>query len=474
MLFCSQQFLLFFLAVFVLYWAVPRHAFRIYLLLVASFIFYATWNEWLAVLIVISTTADYLIARAMDACARRRVRQALLSFSILGNVGILCYFKYANFFLRSLEDGLKMAGANSSLPVLSVILPIGISFYTFEAISYSVDVYRRKIRPEKNLAHFMLFILFFPHLIAGPIVRGSDFLPQIRRKKRWNWLRLNAGLQLFLQGMFKKLVIADRMAMLTDPVFANPEAFRTDILWAAALAYAIQVFCDFSGYTDMARGTAHLLGYRLAINFNMPFLARNIAEFWRRWHISLSSWLRDYVFIPLGGSRRSRWFTCCNLLIVMTLGGLWHGAAWPFVVFGVIQGVWLGLHRLFREWAERRPQLSALLQTQAGTALCVAGTFVTFCCTLVVFRAPTLSAGRAMLAGMFRHANGLREPINLFSIAVLAGAVALGHWLGATGRARRWLDAIPATARGAAYGFCMSVALLLTPDSGKSFIYFQF
>jgi alginate O-acetyltransferase complex protein AlgI len=476
MLFCSQKFLIFFLVVFALYWSVPGRRTRVYLLLAASFVFYASWNHWLAVLIVASTTMDYLIARRLDASARPRERKALLTLSILFNLGVLCYFKYANFFLQSLADALRSGGASASFPLLSVVLPIGISFYTFEAISYTVDVYRRKIRAERSLAHFMLFILFFPHLIAGPIVRGSDFLPQVRRPKRWNWVRVNVGVQLFLLGMFKKLAVADRLALLVDPVFADPGAYSGPLLWVAALAFAVQVYCDFSGYTDMALGCAHLLGYRLNGNFNLPYLAANIAEFWRRWHITLSSWLRDYLFIPLGGSKGGRWKTCRNLVIVMALGGLWHGAAWPYVAFGVIQGLWLSLHRGFREFARSRPWLDGPLQTRAGTALRVAATFLTFCCTLVVFRNDTLTNGALMLSRMFSfHPLGqAAAPANLVTIACLATAVAIGHWLAWGGRWRALLGWLPSPVRGAGYAAVMSLALLLTPDTGKVFIYFQF
>ncbi len=475
MLFCSQQFLLFFLVVFSLYWAMPWQRGRVYLLLIASFVFYASWNEWLAVIIVVSTTLDYSIARGMDACARPRLRRLLAASSIVFNLGILCYFKYANFFLRSLEEALRAGGASASFPLLSVILPIGISFYTFEAISYTIDVYRRKMAAEKSLAHFMLFILFFPHLIAGPIVRGSDFLPQVRRKKHWNWLRINLGVQLFLLGMIKKMMIADRLAMLTDPVFADPGAYRGVILWVAAITYTIQIYCDFSGYSDMALGTAHLLGYRLAINFNMPFLARNIAEFWRRWHISLSSWLRDYLFIPLGGSRGGRWATCRNLLIVMGLGGLWHGASWTFVVWGLAMGVCLSVHRLFREFAETRPALTSWLESRAGTILRVGMTFLTVACAFVVFRSSSLSSSATMLQGMFQlKPLGRGEPLNLVSIACMLTIVAMGHWLAVRGGWRGAFDRVPAVVLGSFLAIAMTLVLILTPDSGKAFIYFQF
>jgi alginate O-acetyltransferase complex protein AlgI len=474
MLFCSQQFLIFFLAVFALYWLTPWQQGRIYLLLVASFIFYATWNKWLAILIVASTTMDYLIARRLDASQRIPERKALLTLSIVFNLGVLCYFKYANFFLKSLEEALNAGGAQASFPLLSVILPIGISFYTFEAISYTVDVYRRKIAAERNLAHLMLFILFFPHLIAGPIVRGSDFLPQVRRKKRWNWQRMSIGVQLFLLGMIKKLAIADRMALVSDPVFAHPELFKSQVVWLAVFAYAVQIYCDFSGYSDMALGCAHLLGYRLAINFNMPYLATNIAEFWRRWHMSLSSWLRDYLFIPLGGSRGSRSRTCRNLLIVMTLGGLWHGASWNFVVWGLSLGVWLSLHRLFRGYAEARPGLNTALQTPAGTVLRTALTFIGVCCTWVLFRSPTLAHAGVMFHQMCIPLHGLGTPMSQSSTLTMMALVILGHWLGHNNRWRRLFEATPAALLGVALAVGMSLALVLAPDSGKAFIYFQF
>ncbi|HZY90968.1 MAG TPA: MBOAT family O-acyltransferase, partial [Gemmataceae bacterium] len=317
MLFCSAQFAAFFAVVFLAYWALPWRRPRVWLLLAASFYFYACWNHWLALLVGLSTAGDYLLARGMDATAVSWRRRALLGVSLVGNLGLLCYFKYANFFLRSLEGALGAAGASASLPVLRVILPVGISFYTFEAINYTVDVYRRKVPAERDLGNFLLFITFFPHLVAGPIVRARDFLPQARRPKRWSWPRAQLGLQLFVLGLLKKLAVADRMALFTDPVFASPGQYSTGATWLAVLGYALQIYCDFSGYSDMALGCAHLLGYKLARNFDLPYLSANVSEFWRRWHISLSTWLRDYLFIPLGGSRGGRWRTCRNLLLTM-------------------------------------------------------------------------------------------------------------------------------------------------------------
>jgi alginate O-acetyltransferase complex protein AlgI len=474
LLFTSHHFLFFFTAVFAAYWALPWHRARVWLLLAASFAFYASWNRWLACLIVLTTTVDYFLARAIEASRSVPLRRLLLAANVVGNLGLLCYFKYVNFFLDSLGQALRLLGAEASLPVLSVLLPIGISFYTFEALNYMIDVYRGHVRAERSLPNFMLFILFFPHLVAGPIVRARDFLPQIRRRKHWSWLRAQVGAQYLLLGLFKKLAIADRMALFADPVFADPESYRSGAVWVAALAYALQVYCDFSGYSDMALGTAHLLGYRLSINFNLPYLAPNIADFWRRWHISLSTWLRDYLFIPLGGSRKGPARSALNLLITMTLAGLWHGASWNFVLFGLVHGCWLAGHQFFRGWCRGRPRLSALLETGAGTALRVAGTFGFFCLTLVIFRAPGVASAFSMLRRMFVPGLGLSAPLHLSGWALTLAVVALGHWLGAGERWKRLLDRLPAPSLGVGYAALLMLLLVLAPSTGQAFIYFQF
>jgi alginate O-acetyltransferase complex protein AlgI len=338
MLFVTQKFLVFFLIVFAAYWAIPWNRPRVWLLLVASYYFYFCFNQWLALVVATSSVADYLIARGMDRAPRSSwLRPGLLVFSLVMNLGLLCYFKYVNFFLDSLYSVAGYTPGRDDF--LEVVLPIGISFYTFEAINYTVDVYREKIRAERNLDYFLLFILFFPHLVAGPIVRASDFLPQVARPKRLTWTRFTVGGRQIVLGLFKKMVVADRMALLVDPVFANSGQYETAVVWMAAVAYSIQIYCDFSGYSDIALGTARLLGYRLAINFAMPFAATDIGMLWRRWHISLSTWIRDYIYIPLGGNRGSFVRTSANLLVAMTLCGLWHGANWTFVVWGALNGV---------------------------------------------------------------------------------------------------------------------------------------
>ncbi|HET6881065.1 MAG TPA: MBOAT family O-acyltransferase [Pirellulales bacterium] len=473
MLFCSEKFLVFFTLVFALYWATPWHRLRTWLLLGASFYFYASWNQWLALIIGVSTTIDYFVARGMQSSESLRIRKLLLSVTIIGNLSLLCYFKYANFFLHSVEEALHAVGSTAALPVLQVILPIGISFYTFEAINYGVDVYRRRVPAERNLAHFMLFITFFPHLVAGPIVRARDFLPQIRQRKHWDWARLQLGAEFFLMGMFKK-VVADRMAMFADPVFANPEQYRTTAAWLAVLAYALQIYCDFSGYTDMALGSAHMLGFKLAKNFNMPYASANISEFWRRWHISLSSWLRDYLFIPLGGSRGTSWQTNRNLLITMTLGGLWHGASWTFVIWGVMHGVVLIGHRYFRAFCEARPRLDAVLLTPPGTALRIALTFFTVSIAWIFFRATTFTTATVMLGRMFTAQQGLGPPMAKESLWVLTAVIVAAHVFALSGVWKKWSLRMPAPILGMSYAVLLTLTLVLAPDAGKAFIYFQF
>lgn len=474
MLFCSQAFFVFFIVVFVVYWMLPWQRGRVWLLLIASFYFYASWNRWLAALIGLSTAIDWCLARGIQASSVPRIRRLLLIINLVGNLSLLCYFKYANFFLESLEHALNSMGASASIPLLSVILPVGISFYTFEAINYMVDVYRGKVQAEKNLANFMLFITFFPHLVAGPIVRARDFLPQINRPKHWDWARLQLGARYFLMGLFKKLAIADRMAAFVDPVFADPAAYRSVAIWLAVFAYALQIYCDFSGYTDMALGTAHMLGYKLAQNFNMPYLAANISDFWRRWHISLSTWLRDYLFIPLGGSRGGRWLTCRNLFLTMTLGGLWHGASWTFVIWGVLHGLLLIGHRFFRESVERWPGLENFLHSFAGKSLAMGLTFLTVCFTWIFFRATTLEGALTFLGRMFSGGGGLSEPVPASGLLITYLVVALCHFLTANGFWSRWADRLPGPVLGFGYSGVLLLALMLAPSTGIPFIYFQF
>jgi len=476
--FQTQGFLLFFLVVAAAYWLLPRrwNTARVWLLVVASFHFYAAWNASLALLVTATATLDYLFARGMDATDRRGSKRALMWCSILMNLGVLAYFKYRGFFLNELHDLLTALGGNpdfKTLSPLNILIPFGISFYTFEAISYAVDVATGKIRAERRLSHFLLFILFFPHLVAGPIVRAGDFLRQAHRVKRWNWVRVQVGVQFFLLGLFKKLAIADRMAVFSDPVFQNPEQYNTSALWLAVLAYALRIYADFSGYSDMAVGTAHLFGIRLTQNFNMPYLSANITEFWRRWHISLSTWLRDYLYIPLGGSRCGPVRRTFNLMVTMLLGGLWHGANWPYVIWGGLHGLMLVIHKQFAGYAKARPVLDGLLQSGPGTALRVVFTF--FCVSLCwVFFRPELHESLVMLGRMFTIHDGLTLPLHNRSLWYTVLFVLACHLLVARGL-WQWVWArTPPAAAGFGYAVTLTAAMVLAPEQGQSFIYFTF
>jgi alginate O-acetyltransferase complex protein AlgI len=474
MLFCSTEYVLFLTAVLAVYWAMPWARLRVLLLLAASIYFYASWSAELAVLVLATSMLDYGLARAIEAVASPLGRRLLLLTSLTCNVGILVYFKYANFFLASLEQALTAAGAQASFPVLRILAPIGISFYTFEAISYVVDVYQRKIKAERNPLHFLLFITFFPHLVSGPIVRGRDFLPQIKRPKKWSWPRAHLGLSLLAFGLFKKMGIGDRMALYVEPVFEHPELFRTPAIWGAMVAFTVQLYCDFSGYSDMALGAAHLLGYKLTVNFRMPYLATNVSDLWRRWHISLSTWIRDYLFIPLGGSRCSPWRTNMNLVIVMTLGGLWHGANWGFVVWGLLHGIFLVVHRGFQSWCKPRPAVSAWLVTIPGTFLRWLLTVGSFLLALVFFRARTLNEALTVLEGMFLPRGGLNTMMTRQNLIVLTLLVLVGHLLGAARIWPRLRPHLPTAAIGACYATLVVTALVLAPKVSQAFLYFQF
>ncbi|MGL6072880.1 MAG: MBOAT family O-acyltransferase [Fimbriiglobus sp.] len=477
--FQTEGFLLFFVVVAGLYWFIPRkwNSARVWLLVIASFHFYAAWNASLAFLVTATATLDYFLARGIGAVERRRLKQAIMIVSIAMNLGVLAYFKYRGFFVNELHDMLTWLGGDpsySKLSPLNVLIPFGISFYTFEAISYAVDVYRGKVKPERSLPHFMLFILFFPHLVAGPIVRAGDFLRQAHRIKRWNWVRVQVGVQFVLLGLFKKLAIADRMALFCDPVLANPAEHNAVALWLGVLAYAFRIYADFSGYSDMAVGTAHLFGFKLTQNFLMPYLSPNVSEFWRRWHISLSTWLRDYVFIPLGGSRGSAWATDRNLMITMLLGGLWHGSTWSYVVWGGLHGAMLIAHRHFRTFAEARPRLNALLASKLGT---IYRTLLTFSCVSLcwVFFRPDLDKAWIILQRMFTFAlDGNTLPLHNRSLWYTVLFVLICHLLATSG----WWDRIwartPPAIQGYGYALTLSVAMLLAPESGQTFIYFTF
>ncbi len=468
MLFPTAAFLGFFAVVFPVYWAIRPHRLRMLWLLLASGAFYMSWNPWLILLILFSASADYVAALLIERSPSAAWRRTLLVGSISVNLGLLFFFKYANFFLDSTYRVLGLFDATLSRPALDIILPLGISFYTFETISYVVDVYRGRTRAARDPLDYALFILFFPHLVAGPIVRPRDFLPQLRRPKRLDWDRVYLGARLFILGFFKKCIIADHLGeLVVDPVFADPAAFGSSAAWLGVLAYAVQIYGDFSGYSDMGIGLAHSLGFKLPVNFHYPYLSANVAEFWRRWHISLSSWLRDYLFIPLGGSRGGTARTYRNLIVVMLLGGLWHGANWTFVVWGLYHGVLLALHRAL-PWP--RALGSALLRP-----VCVVTTFVAVCAGWVFFRAPTFGDAGTILARMAWPTDGAALARGPALLVVLSLALTLaGHTLGTRVDLLRAERRLPAPVMGAGLALLLALGMVLFPEGGRTFIYFQF
>lgn len=340
MLFNSLHYL-FFLPIVVAFYFLLAHKYRWILLLAASYYFYMCWKFEYAFLIMASTLIDYYAGIQMGKCKEQRQRKKFLLLSILVNVGLLFAFKYFNFFNEQVRGLFDHFNIFYDVPLFDVLLPVGISFYTFQTLSYSIDVYRGVRTPEKHLGIFALYVSFFPQLVAGPIEKSTTLLPQLREEKSFNYTLAVSGLKLILWGFFKKLVVADRLAIYVDFVFANTSEHSGLTIIAAAIFFSFQVYCDFSAYSDIAIGTARIMGYKLSDNFKRPYLSRSMQEFWQRWHITLMSWFRDYLYIPLGGNRvsKSRWYL--NIMIVFAISGLWHGADWTFIGFGSIHGIYL-------------------------------------------------------------------------------------------------------------------------------------
>lgn len=468
MLFTQPIFFAFFALVFAAFWLEKHHRRRKLWLLIASYLFYAAWDGRFLILIVASTAVDYWVGRALPHISSPSTRRVWLYLSVGFNLGILGFFKYFNFFIEQASGLLALFGIRFEDPALHIILPVGISFYTFQTLSYSytIDVYRRRLEPVESPLDFALFVGFFPQLVAGPIVRAADFLPQLRSSPRWQTVAVERCSWLFLIGFVKKACIADQVAPYVDRVFAHPELYTAGSMWIAVLLYAIQIYGDFSGYSDMAIACAGLLGYDLGRNFAFPYLASSLSDFWRRWHISLSSWLRDYLYIPLGGGRGPRWRVHRNLLLTMVLGGLWHGAAWTFVLWGAWHGLALIGHRV---WQQARPASDSPWR-RAG------GTLSTLYCVLIgwiFFRAQNLGDIVVLLKGFifFQDSGPLTlDPRLSMWIVVLTPL----HWLGSRTPLDLRLAALPRWSFACAYGAAAALALAFVPLRSAPFIYFQF
>jgi alginate O-acetyltransferase complex protein AlgI len=340
MLFNSLEFAVFLPIVFAIYWACKRNLkLQNFIILISSYVFYGWWDWRFLGLIMLSTVVDYFIGKRLDDTEIRSQRKLLLYSSLAFNLGILAYFKYFNFFIDNFSSAFTLLGSQIEVDRLSIVLPVGISFYTFQTLSYSIDIYQRKIKHTNNFIAFSAFVAFFPQLVAGPIERASHLLPQFKNKRKFLYGIGADGLRQILWGLFKKIVIADRCAIIANDVFANYADYNASTLIIGAVAFSFQIYGDFSGYSDIAIGTSKLFGFNLMTNFKTPYFSRNIAEFWNRWHISLSTWFRDYVYIPLGGSRMGVNKTILNVLIVFTISGFWHGANWTFIVWGLVNGL---------------------------------------------------------------------------------------------------------------------------------------
>ncbi|MCX8064005.1 MAG: MBOAT family protein [Candidatus Hydrogenedentes bacterium] len=348
MLFNSLHFAIFFPIVVVGYFLLPNRVRWIWLL-IASYYFYMAWIPIYVLLLIATTTISYISGLLIHKSKAENSRKLLLWGSIIINLGILFIFKYYNFFIDTIEIIYSTLGYQLILPYSKLLLPIGISFYTFQAISYIVDVYRKEVEPEKHLGIFALYVSFFPQLVAGPIERASSLIPQLKKESSFDFERISEGLKIMAWGLFKKVVVADRLGYISSYVFANPQAHEGPGLLLAMFFSSWQIYCDFSGYSDIAVGSAKVLGINLIQNFETPYFSSSFPELWRRWHISLMNWFRDYVFFPLGGSRFGVWQTCRNLLIVFTLSGLWHGANWTYVFWGFLMGLCLIMSLLTRD-----------------------------------------------------------------------------------------------------------------------------
>jgi alginate O-acetyltransferase complex protein AlgI len=439
MVFTSWAFVVFFAIVLAALWAVRGRTMRQLVLLIASCVFYAWWKPVYLLLLLTPSVIDYWCALAVEATEDPKRRKFWVTFSIVTNIALLAYFKYTNFFLANLYEAL-----GKRFEPLDIILPVGISFYTFKTLSYTIDVYRREIKACRSLWQYSMFVTYFPELVAGPIVRASIFLPQMRRSLRPSWARAEIGLQVILLGVTKKLFVADRLSVFVDAIFANPAAFSPFTVASAVVAYSLQIYCDFSGYSDIAIGVSKIIGFDLPENFNMPYISTSVVEFWRRWHMTLSQWLRDYLYIPLGGNRHGRLNTYRNLMLTMGLGGLWHGASWNFVLWGLLHGTALAVNHWWTRDYKPVKKGAAELTSLPWKMLSWLFTYWFVCITWVFFRSANFESTQIILRKLFlvdrAGIDWFYSPLFMI-LPIVVGAHALGIL------ARRRQDAVSSTSK---------------------------
>lgn len=481
MSFVTPEFLVLFSVVVPLYYALP-YRLASPLLLAASYVFYMYWNAVYVLILLFTTICDYYLAKLIFRTSQAGRKRFYLCLSIFMNLGVLFFFKYTNFFSSSVQSMIHALGLPYHMPQVDVILPIGISFYTFQELAYTLDVYRGVLKPEDRFDIFSLFIVFFPHLIAGPIVRAPSMLPQFRVKQPFREDYVIEGLQLILWGAFKKVVIADRLAIYVNEVYGHPSQYSGPILIVATLFFAFQIYCDFSGYSDLAIGTAKVLGFQLPTNFRQPYFSRSIGEFWRRWHISLSTWFKDYVYIPLVKGQASARLRRLHIMTVFLLSGLWHGANWTFVIWGGLHGLAMLAEHLSprrvggsRWWPFGR--LNPTLVTGIKTSL----TFTFVCFAWIFFRAASLSDAWYILTHLFTEPRGwpgvgrpFGEPGELQLSVILLLILLVVDAVDARWGLNRVLDMAPRAVRWAVYYAGAIGVIWLGIWGGQEFIYFQF
>ena len=471
MLFNSWEFAVFLLVVLALYWSLNWRAQNVFLVL-ASYFFYGWWDWRFLSLLLISTVVDYFASHRIAASETESRRRGYLLLSLGVNLGILGFFKYFNFFAGSLQEAASLFGWGLDSFTLRVLLPVGISFYTFQTMAYTIDVYRGRQAPAKDWLSFGLYVCYFPQLVAGPIERAQHLLPAFENPRSVPRTALRGGVQLMLIGYFKKVAIADAVAPHVNEIFTEPGTFGAPALMLGVILFALQIYGDFSGYSDIARGVSRLLGIELMVNFRQPYLAENITDFWRRWHISLSTWLRDYLYIPLGGNRRGRWRTSINLFITMGLGGLWHGASWNFVIWGLLHGVYLSVHKLWTRFRGEAAPESTLWSRAPARLLTLAAVGVGW----VFFRAPTLPTAIQYLTGMLNYTSLQMPSMELVVTTTFYGALVLllDTPMYRLNNEMLFTDRHSWIVRGLAYAGMIWILVFVGESGARPFIYFQF
>jgi alginate O-acetyltransferase complex protein AlgI len=483
MLFNSLDFAVFFPIVFMLYWLVFNKSLgmqNVFILMV-SYLFYGWWDWRFLFLIAFSSCVDFLVSRRMDISTDERSRKHLLWLSLGVNLGLLGFFKYFNFFSESFAEAFTLFGQQLYPYTLKIILPVGISFYTFQTLSYTIDVYHRRLKPTDDVLKFFAFVSFFPQLVAGPIERAKDLLPQFYQKREFNYTNSVDGLRQILMGLFKKVVIADNCAPIVNQIFDNYTDYSGGVLILGAVFFAFQIYGDFSGYSDIAIGIGRMLGFRLTQNFAYPYFSRDIAEFWRRWHISLSSWFKDYVYIPLGGSKGGKWMNIRNVFIIFLVSGFWHGANWTFIAWGGVNALLFLPLLLSNRNRKNTGVISAdRMLPSLREAFQIALTFTLVSITWIFFRADDLSSAigylQRILTTPFFESSLLAvvKPVKLFFIPLIFLLVVL-EWVGKNDQ--HALETLgltwPRIGRWGVYTV-ISLSLVIFSSNEQEFIYFQF